>query len=104
MIIANPLYDVVFKYLLEDMDIAKEFLSAILREEILYVEPKPQETVTEVSADGDIRIIRFDFKVTIETPTGELKKTLILGRAKQFACRIGNAVRSLIIQKSNGAS
>ncbi len=84
MIIANPLYDVVFKYLLEDMDIAKEFLSTILKEEILYVEPKPQETVTEVSADGDIRIIRFDFKVTIETPTGELKKTLIeLQKLKQ---------------------
>jgi hypothetical protein len=84
MIIANPLYDVVFKYLLEDMDIAKEFLSTILREDILYVEPKPQETVTEVSADGDIRIIRFDFKVTIETPTGELKKTLIeLQKLKQ---------------------
>ena len=77
MIIANPLYDVVFKYLLEDTDIAKEFLSTILKEEILYIEPKPQETVTEVSADGSIRIIRFDFKVTIETPTGELKKTLI---------------------------
>ena len=84
MIIANPLYDVVFKYLLEDMDIAKEFLSTILKEEILYIEPKPQETVTEVSADGDIRIIRFDFKVTIETPTGELKKTLIeLQKLKQ---------------------
>ena len=84
MIIANPLYDVVFKYLLEDLDIAKGFLSTILREEILYVEPKPQETVTEISADGDIRIIRFDFKVTIETPTGELKKTLIeLQKLKQ---------------------
>ena len=84
MIIANPLYDVVFKYLLDDLDIAKEFLSTILKEEILYVEPKPQETVTEVSADGDIRIIRFDFKVTIETPTGELKKTLIeLQKLKQ---------------------
>ena len=84
MIIANPLYDVVFKYLLEDTDIAKEFLSTILKEEILYIEPKPQETVTEVSADGAIRIIRFDFKVTIETPTGELKKILIeLQKLKQ---------------------
>jgi hypothetical protein len=77
MIIANPLYDVVFKYLLEDIDIAKELLSTILGEEILYLEVKPQETATEVSPDGSIRIVRFDFKATIESPNGELKKVLI---------------------------
>jgi hypothetical protein len=77
MIIANPLYDVVFKYLLEDLDIAKEILSTILGEEISYLEVKPQETITEVSPDGNIRIVRFDFKATIESPNGELKKVLI---------------------------
>ncbi|MDZ7880323.1 MAG: hypothetical protein U5L45_21785 [Saprospiraceae bacterium] len=46
MIIANPSYDVVFKYLLEDIDIARELLSTILGEEIMYLEVKPQETVT----------------------------------------------------------
>ena len=30
MIIANPIYDVVFKYLLEDADIARDLLSTIL--------------------------------------------------------------------------
>jgi len=34
MIIANPLYDVVFKYLLEDGEIARELLSIILEEEV----------------------------------------------------------------------
>jgi hypothetical protein len=77
MIIANPLYDVIFKYLLEDIDIARELLSTILGEEILYLEVKPQETATEVSSDGSIRIVRFDFKATIESPNGELKKVLI---------------------------
>jgi hypothetical protein len=77
MIIANPLYDVIFKYLLEDIDIAKELLSTILGEEILYLEVKPQETATEISPDGSIRIVRFDFKATIESPNGELKKVLI---------------------------
>ncbi len=84
MIIANPLYDVVFKYLLEDIDIARELLSTILGEDILFLEVKPQETVTEVSHDGSIRIIRFDFKATIELATGELKKVLIeLQKLKQ---------------------
>lgn len=77
MIIANPLYDVVFKYLMEDIDIAREILETILGEKILYLEVKPQETVTEVGDDGKLHILRFDFKATIESPTGELKKVLI---------------------------
>ena len=28
--IANPIYDVVFKYLLEDLDIARDLLSLII--------------------------------------------------------------------------
>ena len=47
MIIANPIYDVVFKYLLEDIDIARELLSTILGEEIIGLEVKPQETAME---------------------------------------------------------
>ncbi len=77
MIIANPLYDVVFKYLLEDIDIAREILETILGEEILYLEVKPQETATEIGEDGKMHILRFDFKATIESPTGETKKVLI---------------------------
>jgi hypothetical protein len=83
MIIANPLYDVVFKYLLEDMEIARELLSTILGEPILYLEVKPQETVTE-NSPSNLNVLRFDFKATIETRTGELKKVLIeLQKLKQ---------------------
>jgi hypothetical protein len=77
MIIANPLYDVVFKYLLEDIDIARELIASILGEEILELEVNPQETATEVSPDGNIHIIRFDFKATIVTATGDIKKVLV---------------------------
>jgi hypothetical protein len=83
MIIANPLYDVVFKYLLEDMEIARELLSTILGEPILYLEVKPQETITE-NSPSNLNVLRFDFKATIETKTGELKKVLIeLQKLKQ---------------------
>jgi hypothetical protein len=82
MIIANPLYDVVFKYLLEDVEIARELLSTILGEDVQSVEVKPQETSTETS--GDIRILRFDFKAVIKKPNGELSKVLIeLQKAKK---------------------
>ena len=83
MIIANPIYDVVFKYLLEDIDIARELLSTILGEEIISLDLKPQETATENTASS-ISILRFDFKAIIKTKTGELKKVLIeLQKAKQ---------------------
>ncbi len=83
MIIANPLYDVVFKYLLEDMDIAREMLATILQEDIVSIEVKAQETVMETSASS-VSILRFDFKAVIRTATGELKKVLIeLQMAKQ---------------------
>jgi len=38
MHIANPIYDVVFKYLLEDNKVAKLFLSAIIGENISDVD------------------------------------------------------------------
>ena len=83
MIIANPLYDVVFKYLLEDTEIARELISTILGENVLSIELKPQETVTESSASS-VSILRFDFKAVIKTPSGEIKKVLIeLQKAKQ---------------------
>jgi hypothetical protein len=47
MIIANPIYDVVFKYLLEDIEIARELLSTILGEEIVSLNLRPQEAANE---------------------------------------------------------
>ncbi len=83
MIIANPIYDVVFKYLLEDLEIARGLLSTILGDEILSLEMKPQETSTE-KAGGGISILRFDFKAIIKNKSGEQYKVLIeLQKAKK---------------------
>jgi hypothetical protein len=83
MIIANPIYDVVFKYLLEDIEIARELLSTIMDEEVVSLDVKPQETTTENTA-ASVSILRFDFKAVIKTSTGETKKALIeLQKAKQ---------------------
>ena len=83
MIIANPIYDVVFKYLLEDIEIACELLSTILGEEVIGLDLKPQETATENTASS-VSILRFDFRAIIKTNTGDTKKVLIeLQKAKQ---------------------
>jgi hypothetical protein len=38
MLIANPIYDTVFKYLMENLDIAKGIISTIINEEIDYLD------------------------------------------------------------------
>lgn len=43
MIIANPIFDVVFKRLMEDERIAKFFIGTLLNEIIDEVKVKPQE-------------------------------------------------------------
>ena len=84
MLIANPIYDSVFKYLLEDTDLAREFLGTILGEEIVSIAVKPQETVAE-SADYGVNIFRLDFKAIIRTVLGERRKVLIeLQKAKRL--------------------
>jgi hypothetical protein len=81
MILANPIYDVVFKYLLEDLSIARDLLSVITGENIVSVEVKPQESVVEVSAG--LRVFRYDFKAIIRNNDGTYKKVLIeLQKAK----------------------
>ena len=78
MIIANPIYDVVFKYLLEDTDIARGLFSTIIGEEVIDLTVQPQEvTVHKVQATEIIRILRLDFKATIRTKTGETKMILV---------------------------
>lgn len=84
MIIANPIYDSVFKYLLDDADIAKELLSTILNEEIVSIEVKPQETVTEIDSHS-LTVFRLDFKAIIKLPDNSHKKVLIeLQKAKKL--------------------
>ncbi|MEY4926087.1 MAG: hypothetical protein RI894_523, partial [Bacteroidota bacterium] len=45
VLIANPIYDVVFKYILDDAVIARELLSTILGVNIVELSVKPQETL-----------------------------------------------------------
>jgi hypothetical protein len=76
MIIANPIYDVVFKRMMENERVAKFFIGTLLGQTIETVEVKPQEfTYTDELAG--IAVFRLDFIATIKTATGENKKILI---------------------------
>ena len=76
MIIANPIYDVVFKRLMENDKVAKFFIGTLLEETIEAVEVKPQE-FTYIDELAGLAVFRLDFIATIKTETGEYKKILI---------------------------
>ena len=81
--IANPIYDVVFKYLLEDKRVAKLLLSALLELEVIDVELKPQEYSTNINAHKIFSVYRVDFKARIKDKNGEEQIVLIeLQKAK----------------------
>lgn len=76
MIIANPIYDVVFKRMMENERVARFFIGTLLEENVETVEVKPQEfTYTEGLAG--LAVFRLDFIATIKTESGEFKKVLI---------------------------
>jgi flagellar biosynthesis GTPase FlhF len=84
MIIANPIYDSVFKYLMDDLEIARGLISAIIGEEVADLVLQPQETNIENLARG-LTVFRLDFKAVIRTARGEKKKVLIeLQKAKHL--------------------
>ncbi len=85
MIIANPIYDTVFKYLMDEGDIARRFISKILNVEILSLELIPTErtqTIEEALEEKlDITIYRLDFIGEIKTPEGSRKVMIELQKA-----------------------
>ena len=76
MIIANPIYDVVFKKMMENERVAKFFIGTLLEQTIETVEVKPQE-FTYVDELAGLAVFRLDFIATIKTDKGERKKVLI---------------------------
>ncbi len=77
--IANPIYDTIFKYLMEDLDIAKGLISTIINREIIDISVQPQETMTEMdsSLEKPLRVYRIDFAAIIKQADGTTKKVLI---------------------------
>jgi hypothetical protein len=76
MVIANPIYDVVFKRMMENDKVAKFFIETLLEQTVETVEVKPQE-FTYVDELAGLAVFRLDFIATIRTEAGEYKKVLI---------------------------
>ncbi len=87
MIVANAIYDVVFKYLLEDRNIAKLLLSGLLQTEVIDLELKPQEYSADIK-ENILTVYRIDFKAKIKLKGGEEKLVLIEVQKAKFATDI----------------
>jgi len=75
MIVANPIYDVVFKYLMEDERIARTILSALLKTEVLEVHIRRNEYSNKNRES--LSIFRIDFGATVLNDKGERQTILI---------------------------
>lgn len=73
--VANPIYDTVFKYLLEDQRIAKTILSALLKREVVSVTNRPHEYTNKER--NNISMFRIDFGAEVRQDDGSLKLVLI---------------------------
>ncbi|MDR3093294.1 MAG: hypothetical protein LBU62_01450, partial [Bacteroidales bacterium] len=84
MIIANPIYDLAFKRLMENERVAKFFIGTLLGQTIEAVTTDTQE-FTRYNNEGKLTIFRLDFVATILTDAGERKKVLIeMQKAKEL--------------------
>lgn len=73
--IANPIYDIVFKYLMEDERVVKILLTALLKKPVVEVEMRKHE-YTNVQRDK-ISMFRIDFGAKVREEDGSIRLVLI---------------------------
>ena len=92
--VANPIYDSVFKYLMEDERIAKTILSALLKKEVVSVKMRPHEYVN--TTRDTLSMFRIDFAANVREDDGnehlilvELQKTWLDTETLRFRQYLG---------------
>lgn len=92
--IANPIYDIVFKYMMEDDKVAKILLSALLKKEIVELQIRKHEYTA--MQQTRISLFRMDFCATIRNDDGtehlvliELQKTWLATETLRFRQYLG---------------
>lgn len=108
-LIANPLYDVVFKFMMEDEKVAKLLLSALLKKEIVELQMRQHE-YTSVQQTR-ISLFRMDFAAKIRDNDGsehlvliELQKTWLTTETLRFRQYLGTHYLSKNNMRDNGES
>ena len=74
--VANPIYDSVFKYIMEDERIAKTMLSALLKKEVVHVTVRPHESSN--TTRDTLSMFRIDFAATVREREGDVEKDRVV--------------------------
>ena len=73
--IANPIYDLAFKYLMEDERVVKILLSALLRKQVVHVESRRNELIN-VEREP-VSVFRLDYRAVTVDKDGRREHVLI---------------------------
>ena len=96
--VANPIYDSVFKYLVEDLRIAKILISALLKKEVLEVEVRKHE-YTNGTRDN-ISMFRIDFGAKVRESDGSFVESLghdsIIVQIPRLHGRVNNRLEKVL--------
>ena len=100
MLIANPIYDTVFKYLFDDKEVARTLISAILDLSIEDLELQSKDIPLAFPKslehpDATINVMRLDFKAKIRLKNGEQVLVLIELQKAKVLSEIGRFRRYL---------
>ena len=72
---ANPIYDTVFKYLMEDQRVAATILSALLKKKVVTVSQRAHEHTNVTKKD--VTMFRIDFSAVVRDADGKEEQILI---------------------------
>ncbi len=82
MEIANPIYDAVFKFMMEDKKVAMLLIGAITGYDIQDVELRPTEVVLDGEGVRQWSVYRLDLAVKVGTPEGQRIVLVEIQKAK----------------------
>ena len=74
--IANPIYDAVFKFFMDDNHIAKRLISNIIGIEVVELSAMPQE-ISAKSEKNALSIFRLDYTALVQDQDGKRKRIII---------------------------
>ncbi len=95
MRILNPVYDTAFKYLMEDIEIAKELIALIIDQDVVELHPAPQEqTSVKIKMKySQIALQHLDYVAIIKTVDAEgqeqFEKVMVEVQKSPFKPAIG---------------
>ena len=78
MIIANPIYDVVFKSMMEDVEIARGLIGGLIGRGIVSIETRTNEIPLSIeSGSQSVTIYRLDYVAVVREKDGSTRRILV---------------------------